>query len=544
MAENADNPNGIDIAGAKKDAAKASALQRASFKPRTPSIASQAQNIFQGASKGMEAAMRAAQFGDPQIAFLAGAGGAFGGPSAQEIENAVVQREIQAEQDALMQAPLGQLDPNLADQLSQQLGYDASDITIGQFQKMQGTFQAADGFNKMKESIRQNTPLDKTGAQFWADLTTKDAKMFVGKTPKEIEMAFNLAGKFNKAQGLGAGGPIRTIRKNDIEALKASEAAELGRPLTSEENARFDAMEGVNIRFRPNLFTPARELASEPFARIAAAAGIPIIDKITGKERLATPVDLAQLSAKDVRGSIIASKRPTFFRSVNGRETYFVTTRDGRIITRQEVGVSSTFAKEVVDANQEADGAQASLKIIERLAEGLITAKKPANLGDFQGIFDQFKQGVKIKLESRFRTNGDAVAFEKALDTFLASLARASGERGVLTEQDVNRIKGSLPTAFDNEDTFAVGIRTMSDMFEAVRLARIRAVGEIGRDKGKNLNLDYDKTLREYREFRDKGTLQELGQGQGQPPSAQGGRGLPSMSDIDAAIQRKSGGNQ
>lgn len=61
--------------------------------------------------------------------------------------------------------------------------------------------------------------------------------------------------------------------------------------------------------------------------------------------------------------------------------------------------------------------------------------------------------GIKGSIATLTQNDADAAAYEATKKAFLSKLSRASGEKGVLTDQDIKRIENALPTFYDTPDT-------------------------------------------------------------------------------------------
>ena len=62
-------------------------------------------------------------------------------------------------------------------------------------------------------------------------------------------------------------------------------------------------------------------------------------------------------------------------------------------------------------------------------------------------------QGIKGTVASTLQTSPEAAAYKNSVDAFLSKLARASGERGVLTDTDLKRIKKAIPGFYITPET-------------------------------------------------------------------------------------------
>ena len=70
-------------------------------------------------------------------------------------------------------------------------------------------------------------------------------------------------------------------------------------------------------------------------------------------------------------------------------------------------------------------------------------------------------QGIKGKAAAFTQTSSAAATYEASKKAFLSNLARASGERGVLTDEDIKRIKEAIPDFFDSPDVVDQKLETL-----------------------------------------------------------------------------------
>jgi hypothetical protein len=85
----------------------------------------------------------------------------------------------------------------------------------------------------------------------------------------------------------------------------------------------------------------------------------------------------------------------------------------------------------------------------------------------------RFVTGSSRLGQSVSQSNPDVNAFQAATEGFLATIARAAGERGVLTDQDVARARKLLPTIWTSR---AVAQRNLSDLRSLLERIGARAV--------------------------------------------------------------------
>ena len=128
--------------------------------------------------------------------------------------------------------------------------------------------------------------------------------------------------------------------------------------------------------------------------------------------------------------------------------------------------VSPTFAgkaKEAIAAFNTADGL---LNTIEQGAQSIITET------------DWWKlpiTGTKLQVGASTRSNEDAKVYQDTINSFLSMLTRASGENGVLTQQDVQRIKTSLPSFYDTKAISERKVTQLRQLFTDIKAGAVSA---------------------------------------------------------------------
>jgi len=140
-----------------------------------------------------------------------------------------------------------------------------------------------------------------------------------------------------------------------------------------------------------------------------------------------------------------------------------------QIPTAQRVSIGSgipLLSKEDANKVQETYSAYKSalglINTIGNLAGQVITAKPTAT--------DQTKQYAYLKgieVAPFVYTNQPAKLFVSQLQAMLSTISRATGERGVLTEQDVNRVKNALPAYGDDRDTAMKKAQMLGDVIKS-----------------------------------------------------------------------------
>lgn len=72
--------------------------------------------------------------------------------------------------------------------------------------------------------------------------------------------------------------------------------------------------------------------------------------------------------------------------------------------------------------------------------------------------------GVKGSVASILQSSPSAAAYEKTKEAFLSKLSRATGEKGVLTDQDIKRIKKALPDFYDTPEVVAKSLANVQSI--------------------------------------------------------------------------------
>ena len=63
--------------------------------------------------------------------------------------------------------------------------------------------------------------------------------------------------------------------------------------------------------------------------------------------------------------------------------------------------------------------------------------------------------GLKGSTAAFLQASPEAANYYDTVDAFMSLLSRAAGEKGVLTDQDIKRIKKAVPTFYDTQETAA-----------------------------------------------------------------------------------------
>lgn len=157
----------------------------------------------------------------------------------------------------------------------------------------------------------------------------------------------------------------------------------------------------------------------------------------------------------------------TTYRDIGGRVIQIIEdAKTGRILEQNDLGIRSTDlskVKESIAAFQAADG---MLSQIEGLADAVITAEDPTDIP---------KQFFTGNIDAITKADPEAAVFLSSVNAFSSMLARAAGEKGVLTDQDVQRIINALPKLTDTKASKDLKIKTLRSLYEATKNGAITA---------------------------------------------------------------------
>lgn len=120
---------------------------------------------------------------------------------------------------------------------------------------------------------------------------------------------------------------------------------------------------------------------------------------------------------------------------------------------------SSAFMKATSAAQASFNSAVALLDQVAIKASNAITAENP-----WETIVQQAKGAPFI---SRF--NPDTKVYQDTIASFVSTLARAVGEKGVLTDYDIDRVKKALPQLNDTTATATEKLRTFKSLLEGIK---------------------------------------------------------------------------
>ena len=121
--------------------------------------------------------------------------------------------------------------------------------------------------------------------------------------------------------------------------------------------------------------------------------------------------------------------------------------------------VSPTFVGKAKDAVAAFQSSSAMLDTIEQQAAKVLQAR--GTLGAW------WQLGTK-KLGAWLKTDPDAMVYSSTIGTFRSLLTRAAGEKGVLTQKDVENIQKALPQFGDPKDVWRQKLQNLRDLYASI----------------------------------------------------------------------------
>jgi hypothetical protein len=142
-----------------------------------------------------------------------------------------------------------------------------------------------------------------------------------------------------------------------------------------------------------------------------------------------------------------------------------ITMKDLTPTLKAQVGVELN-QKGFVSAPPEFAAAKALIGQISELSKSVNTAK---------GGIGRFVVGAKAKVGALLQTNQNAALFE-AQKAKISLLVRALGEKGVLTDKDVERVSKSLPNLYDSKEIAEKKLSSLLDFISEVEQRNTKTI--------------------------------------------------------------------
>lgn len=122
------------------------------------------------------------------------------------------------------------------------------------------------------------------------------------------------------------------------------------------------------------------------------------------------------------------------------------------------------------------------IKRVKNLSAELNTFSMKDKSGKTKGIsgsFERLREGAVKKVGGLTQTNERAAIFNATREGFLATMARAAGERGTLTDQDIARARSLFPSLLDSKEVAADKITQLEDFVKELRNRAIQTYSTI-----------------------------------------------------------------
>jgi|GEM_PF-3092864 len=128
--------------------------------------------------------------------------------------------------------------------------------------------------------------------------------------------------------------------------------------------------------------------------------------------------------------------------------------------------LSETAQNKMRDAQATFNSADSLLASIEKLTNKVITANSS---WDIPG------QWLSKTIGGKTRSDSDAAVFADTISAFTSLLTRAAGEKGVLTDTDVARIKRALPSLFDTKQVAQQKLDQLRTIYSSIKNGTLTA---------------------------------------------------------------------
>lgn len=117
------------------------------------------------------------------------------------------------------------------------------------------------------------------------------------------------------------------------------------------------------------------------------------------------------------------------------------------------------LSQKVRDTINSVSAARGIVDQIESLAQEVNTSGSGAG---------RITSGIKSTVRGWLQSDAANALYDKTREGFLATISRATGERGVLTDRDAYRAKQLLPTRFDSRKTAQNKIAQLKEFFDGI----------------------------------------------------------------------------
>jgi hypothetical protein len=202
---------------------------------------------------------------------------------------------------------------------------------------------------------------------------------------------------------------------------------------------------------------------------LAGQAGIPYEAVVAGmkavkdQQLFQNQNELSKLALQQQRINVTVQNQGNpnqSFQNIDGQVMQVLTDKQGNVIGMTPLGQSSTAATKSKDAIAAFNSASQLLTTIDNLSKKVVTASN---------VFSAGTQYLSKTFGALTKSNQDAALFKDTINAFTSQLARASGEKGVLTDQDVARIRKALPGLSDTAGIAQAKIQQLRQLFSGIQ---------------------------------------------------------------------------
>lgn len=185
-----------------------------------------------------------------------------------------------------------------------------------------------------------------------------------------------------------------------------------------------------------------------------------------GLEKENLKADTEKKKAEAANKLNFASGTKTQLRSIGNQVVKITMDQRGDITNMMPLGLNPQTEMRVRTAVKEFSTAESFLNQIEELSSKIITSTGPT------GAFSQYAGNT---LGALSKASPEAATYLGIRKAFLAQMARASGENGVLTDNDLSRIENGLPSEGDTIEIARSKVATFRGLYQSTRDASVDA---------------------------------------------------------------------
>lgn len=243
---------------------------------------------------------------------------------------------------------------------------------------------------------------------------------------------------------------------------KAQENLKLSRvSLIQQRKANLEALQGAAER-SAKAAQEAGDHEQEVKIRSQIESRNRALDQLNQEENRRQRMDIARMNAENKVGAQendddIATIAESILSGQSDLTAYPIRLRSRIVRYMADTGQKMT-PKKVREAKAMLGPALGVLDEIEGLSSLVNTSK---------GV-KRFGAGIGATIGAITQNNPEAQALQNARRGFLASIARAAGEKGVLTEQDVSRAQALLPSLFDTREVAQNKIKRLRSFLSSI----------------------------------------------------------------------------